>query len=142
MTVIFWLIDQIIHVVVLFFYISFFFSSLSSCSFNLFNILCDFHCLLCKSYGPAGVCIYTVKGLGHVIWGNPKCSANMMPVDYCINAILCAAWDVHHRYQEALNESYEVPIYNHLYAENNLTWSKYMKNARLGLHKPLEKTLW
>lgn len=68
----------------------------------------------------------------------------MVPIDYCINAIVCAAWDTQCRFQEALaNERVrEVPIYNYLYPENNLTWAKYMGSVRRGLHQPLEKAVW
>lgn len=67
----------------------------------------------------------------------------MVPVDYCINAMVCAAWDVNRRYKEALDSGpYQVPLYNYLYPDNNLTWGKYMKNVRQGLHQPLEKSLW
>lgn len=95
------------------------------------------------SYGPSGVCLWAVKGLIHVIWGDQHRNANMVPVDYCINAMVCAAWDVNRRYKEALDSgSYQVPLYNYLYSDNNLTWGKYMKNVRRGLHQPLEKSLW
>lgn len=95
------------------------------------------------SYGPSGVCLWAVKGVIHVIWGDEHRNANMVPVDYCINAMVCAAWDVNRRYKEALDSgSYEVPLYNYLYSDNNLTWGKYMKNVRRGLHQPLEKSLW
>uniref|UniRef100_A0A336LUX5 Fatty acyl-CoA reductase n=1 Tax=Culicoides sonorensis TaxID=179676 RepID=A0A336LUX5_CULSO len=94
-------------------------------------------------YGPSGVCLWAVKGLIHVIWGDKHRNANMVPVDYCINAMVCAAWDVNRRFKEALdNGPFQVPIYNYLYSDNNLTWGKYMKNVRRGLHQPLEKSLW
>lgn len=90
------------------------------------------------------MCLWALKGIIHVIWGDPKCAANMVPVDYCINAMVCAAWDTHCRWREAtsVERPHEVPIYNYLYAENNLTWSKYMAGARRGLHQPLEKAVW
>lgn len=98
------------------------------------------------SYGPSGVCLWAVKGLIHVIWGDAHRHANMVPVDYCINAMVCAAWDVNRRYKESMVKSdsgpYQVPLYNYLYPDNNLTWGKYMKNVRRGLHQPLEKSLW
>lgn len=87
--------------------------------------------------------MWAVKGLIHVIWGDANRNANMVPVDYCINAMVCAAWDVNRRHKEALDSGpYEMPLYNYLYSDNNLTWGKYMKNVRRGLHQPLEKSLW
>lgn len=44
--------------------------------------------------GPAGLCMWTVKGMIHTIWGNATKRANLVPVDYCVNAIIVAAYDI------------------------------------------------
>lgn len=36
----------------------------------------------------------------------------------------------------------ELPVYNYIYENNNLTWGKYMSLVRCGLHEPLDKALW
>lgn len=49
-------------------------------------------------YGPSGVCAGTVRGLVHVILGNRNNKANLVPADYCVNAMISAAWDINRRY--------------------------------------------
>lgn len=49
-------------------------------------------------YGPSGICSGAVRGLVHVIFGNAHKRANLVPADYCINAIIAAAWDINRRY--------------------------------------------
>lgn len=95
-------------------------------------------------YGPSGVCLWALKGFIHVIWGNENNPANMVPVDYCINALVCSARDVYQRHVSAqfIRQNYDVPIYNYLYPNNNLTWGNYMEYVKFGLHKPLERALW
>lgn len=36
----------------------------------------------------------------------------------------------------------EIPVYNYIYDDNNLTWGRYMKLASCGLHEPLDKAFW
>lgn len=48
-------------------------------------------------YGPSGICAWTAKGLVHCIHGDAHKKANLVPADYCINAIIATAWDVHRR---------------------------------------------
>lgn len=48
-------------------------------------------------YGPSGVCAGTVRGLVHVILGNRNNKANLVPADYCVNAMISAAWDINRR---------------------------------------------
>ncbi|XP_058456377.1 fatty acyl-CoA reductase wat-like [Malaya genurostris] len=53
--------------------------------------------------GPSGVCMWAVKGLIHVIWGDASKKANLVPVDYCVNAIIVAAYDIREKHRR--NES-------------------------------------
>lgn len=48
-------------------------------------------------YGPSGICVGTVRGYVHAIYGNEKKKANIVPADYCVNAMISAAWDVQRR---------------------------------------------
>ena len=48
-------------------------------------------------YGPSGLCTWTARGLVRCIYGNSKCKANMVPADYCVNAMIASAWDVARR---------------------------------------------
>ena len=48
--------------------------------------------------GPSGIVAWTVKGFIHCIYGNESNRANLVPVDYCINALIATAWDVSDKY--------------------------------------------
>lgn len=48
-------------------------------------------------YGPSGLCAWTARGFIHCIHGDPKKKANLVPADYCINAMIACAWDVNRR---------------------------------------------
>jgi fatty acyl-CoA reductase len=92
--------------------------------------------------GPSGIVAWTVRGYIHTIWGNKNNRANIVPVDYCINAMLVATWDVYLNYENRLKQSQKIPIYNYIFMENNLTWGQYMSLIPLGFHQPLEKFAW
>lgn len=49
-------------------------------------------------YGPSGICSGCVRGVVHVIFGNGNKKANLVPADYCVNAMISAAWDINRRY--------------------------------------------
>lgn len=46
------------------------------------------------------------------------------------------------RFSERMFKQTELPVYNYIYENNNLTWGKYMSLVRCGLHEPLDKALW
>ncbi|KAL7042699.1 hypothetical protein ACKWTF_001249 [Chironomus riparius] len=92
--------------------------------------------------GPTGVVVWTVRGYIHCIYGDVTKRANLMPVDYCINALIATAWDIHENYQERLRTCSNIPIYNHMFNENNLKWKELMDLVPLGFHEPLQKSIW
>ncbi|KNC29887.1 putative fatty acyl-CoA reductase [Lucilia cuprina] len=95
-------------------------------------------------YGPSGLCTWSARGLVRCIYGNSKCKANMVPADYCVNAMISSAWDVARRYKAAAQESkvrHEIPVYNYIFDKNNLTWGQYMQLSRKGFHEPFDKAL-
>lgn len=47
--------------------------------------------------GPSGIVAWTVRGYIHCIYGNSNIRSNLVPVDYCINALITTAWDVHRK---------------------------------------------
>jgi alcohol-forming fatty acyl-CoA reductase len=47
--------------------------------------------------GPSGIIAWTARGIIHCIPGDPEVSANLVPVDFCINALIIAAWDISER---------------------------------------------
>lgn len=93
-------------------------------------------------YGPSGLCAGIARGFVHAIYGDPSKKANLVPADYCVNAMLASAWDTHRRYEVRMRTHAELPVYNYIYEANNLTWGRYMQLARGGLHEPLDKALW
>lgn len=48
-------------------------------------------------YGPSGLCLGIVQYYIYILFTNPHCQANVAPADYCVNAILSAAWDINRR---------------------------------------------
>lgn len=92
--------------------------------------------------GPSGICVGIARGVLHAIYGDATKKANLVPADYCVNAMLASAWDTHRRYELRMRTHTELPVYNYIYDDNNLTWGRYMHLVRCGLHEPLDKTLW
>lgn len=92
--------------------------------------------------GPSGIVAWTVRGFIHTILGDSMKRSNLMPVDYCINALIAVAWDASGNFKERLKKYSTIPIYNHMFEENNLTWGRYMDLVPLGFKEPLEKSIW
>lgn len=92
--------------------------------------------------GPSGICVGVARGFIHCIYGNKHNKSNIVPVDYCINALIASAWDVYTNYESRIKQDINIPVYNYAYNENNLTWQKFMSLSALGLHEPLEKFIW
>lgn len=110
--------------------------------------------------GPSGIVAWTVRGYIHCIFGNRTMRSNLVPVDYCINALITSAWDINEkfvnrlnietiskvtlprRFNERIQKCWMLPIYNFISSENNLTWGKFMSLVPLGFHEPLQKSIW
>jgi hypothetical protein len=48
--------------------------------------------------GPSGIIAWAARGYIHCIFGDSSKRANLTPVDYCINALIATAWDIHETY--------------------------------------------
>uniref|UniRef100_A0A182W2A9 Fatty acyl-CoA reductase n=1 Tax=Anopheles minimus TaxID=112268 RepID=A0A182W2A9_9DIPT len=103
--------------------------------------------------GPAGLCLWTVKGYVRVILGNGSKKANLVPVDYCVNAMLVAGYDVadrsigrSHQPEPTETGAWEskqlVPVYNYMYAQPNLTWGRYMNSVSMGFDGWIKRLCW
>ncbi|XP_062555938.1 fatty acyl-CoA reductase wat-like [Armigeres subalbatus] len=116
--------------------------------------------------GPSGLCMWTVKGLIHTIWGSASKRANLVPVDYCVNALIAAAYDIMERHrnrcQRQLNScqngtgnevgqlsansqpdcTNQLPTYNYMYMEHSLTWGRYMEMVSLGFESRMHQMVW
>jgi alcohol-forming fatty acyl-CoA reductase len=87
-------------------------------------------------YGPASIAVGATRGFIHCIYGDAEKVANLVPVDYCVNALVAVAWDIGQK------KPGNVPVYNYIYRENNLTWGQYMALIPRGFHEPLDKSVW
>ncbi|XP_049289203.1 fatty acyl-CoA reductase wat-like [Anopheles funestus] len=103
--------------------------------------------------GPAGLCLWTVKGYVRVIFGNGRKKANLVPVDYCVNAMLVAGFDVADRsigrqqkpellVTGAWESKQLVPVYNYMYAQSTLTWGRYMSSVSMGFDGWIKRLCW
>ncbi|XP_035788289.1 fatty acyl-CoA reductase wat-like isoform X2 [Anopheles albimanus] len=99
--------------------------------------------------GPSGLCLWTVKGVIRVIHGDAGKKANLVPVDYCVNALLVAGYDVAERASQVpIDESCEPDqltspvVFNYVYAAANITWGRYMDRASLGFDRLLHRVWW
>ncbi|XP_011182842.1 fatty acyl-CoA reductase wat [Zeugodacus cucurbitae] len=96
-------------------------------------------------YGPSGLCTWSARGLVRCIYGRANCKANMVPADYCVNAMIASAWDIARRFllrKSDTQSKEELPVYNYIFDRNNLTWGQYMRMSREGFHEPFDKALW
>jgi alcohol-forming fatty acyl-CoA reductase len=90
-------------------------------------------------YGPMGFAVGTAKGFIHSVQFDENKSVNALPIDYCINAVLATAWDVSCNNKNRIGP---IPVYNYLYAENNLSWKEHLALVPRGFHEPLNQPLW
>lgn len=51
-------------------------------------------------YGPTGVVAGAGTGVLRTMHCDRNMNANLVPVDFCVNALIAAAWDVYHHYKE------------------------------------------
>ncbi|XP_035903531.1 fatty acyl-CoA reductase wat-like [Anopheles stephensi] len=69
--------------------------------------------------GPAGMVVPVIRGQIYWCYGIADATVHMVPVDYCVNALLAVAWDNCQRKQitkPATDEA--VPVYNYAFREN------------------------
>lgn len=50
-------------------------------------------------YGPTGVVAGAGTGVLRTMHCNKRINANIVPVDFCVNALIAAAWDVNNHYK-------------------------------------------
>ncbi|XP_053677823.1 fatty acyl-CoA reductase wat-like [Anopheles nili] len=64
--------------------------------------------------GPAGMVVPVIRGQVYWCYGADDATVHMVPVDYCVNALLAVGWD------NALRNcpAQPVPVYNYAFREN------------------------
>lgn len=92
-------------------------------------------------YGPTGVIAAAAVGFLRSIRINRDIYANMVPVDYTVNAILASAWDVA-THPDRRGEN--MLIYNYTSTvENPITWGYYIDNClAFARDYPLKQSIW
>lgn len=55
-------------------------------------------------YGPIGSTISTLLGFTRFQWCDPDITANLVPVDFTVHALIASAWDVSNQYR--YNQTY------------------------------------
>jgi alcohol-forming fatty acyl-CoA reductase len=90
-------------------------------------------------YGPMSLSLAIEKGYIHCVMVDESKKCNAFPIDYCVDALVAAAWDVS---VEIANDGI-VPVYNYLYNENNCTWKDMAENLQSAPQiYPLEGPIW
>uniref|UniRef100_A0A182NV71 Fatty acyl-CoA reductase n=1 Tax=Anopheles dirus TaxID=7168 RepID=A0A182NV71_9DIPT len=69
--------------------------------------------------GPAGMVVPVIRGQVYWCYGADDATVHMVPVDYCVNALLAVAWDNARRIQYPEPVKREViPVYNYAFRDN------------------------
>lgn len=94
-------------------------------------------------YGPTGVVAGAGTGVLRTMHCNPDITANIVPVDMTVNALIASAWDVATNYKDACFAE-DIPIYNYVSSvENPLTWGQFTdQNIRNGFDFPFSTAIW
>uniref|UniRef100_A0A182K5A8 Fatty acyl-CoA reductase n=1 Tax=Anopheles christyi TaxID=43041 RepID=A0A182K5A8_9DIPT len=67
--------------------------------------------------GPAGMVVPVIRGQVYWCYGADDATVHMVPVDYCVNALLAVGWENGQRKRvPATNKA--VPVYNYAFREN------------------------
>ncbi|KAK2586496.1 hypothetical protein KPH14_011394 [Odynerus spinipes] len=92
-------------------------------------------------YGPSGICVGIAAGLIRVIQLDVHKTAQIIPVDLTVNALIAIAWDIANKKEKGDTEA---PIYNyHSSWTNRITWKLYTDLAfKFGKQIPSVKSIW
>ncbi|XP_059061576.1 fatty acyl-CoA reductase wat-like [Achroia grisella] len=93
-------------------------------------------------YGPTGIIIGTGTGVLRTMYMDMNKTADMVPVDLTVNAILASAWHTAKNFKE--NQTSDIPIYNFVSgAQNPCKWGTFVElNRKYGIDKPTIKAVW
>uniref|UniRef100_A0A0A9WBX3 Fatty acyl-CoA reductase n=2 Tax=Lygus hesperus TaxID=30085 RepID=A0A0A9WBX3_LYGHE len=93
-------------------------------------------------YGPTGLVVGAGCGLLHSVFADTNMTANIVPVDYLVNALIAAAAAVVH--DQPRNGREEVKIYNYVSCKDNpLSWAEFKRLIEIhGKDVPPVKAVW
>nr|CAD7460311.1 unnamed protein product [Timema tahoe] len=94
-------------------------------------------------YGPTGIFVGAGIGILRTINVDPCISANLVPVDMAVGALIASAREVHNT-QRKLGDSEGIPIYNYVSsAQNPIQWHNFVDMAKNhGKDVPSSKAIW
>ncbi|XP_011053043.1 PREDICTED: putative fatty acyl-CoA reductase CG5065 [Acromyrmex echinatior] len=72
-------------------------------------------------YGPSGIATSLLLGIVRFHRCNGNLKANIVPVDFTVNALIASAWDVHKQHRRAK----DMLIYNFVSPIDGPTWNEY-----------------
>uniref|UniRef100_A0A8D9ACD6 Fatty acyl-CoA reductase n=1 Tax=Cacopsylla melanoneura TaxID=428564 RepID=A0A8D9ACD6_9HEMI len=92
-------------------------------------------------YGPTGLVCGAQAGIIRSVLADPDVKADIVPVDFVANALVCAPWDARQRYQK---DNSSMPVYNYVSSKDNpITWSDFsIKSQMAQLRNPSSQGLW
>ncbi|XP_077258851.1 fatty acyl-CoA reductase wat-like isoform X3 [Temnothorax americanus] len=81
-------------------------------------------------YGPQGVTVPLALGITRFLSCNPDVKANIVPVDFTVNALIASAWNVYNQFRRGK----DTLIYNFVSPVDGPTWNEY-RNAFVDTNK-------
>ncbi|KAI5706235.1 hypothetical protein M8J75_006156 [Diaphorina citri] len=93
-------------------------------------------------YGPTGLVSGVMAGIIRSIYCNPSATADVIPADMAINALVCSAWYSANSYYK--KTSPVLPIFNYVSStDNRITWLEFSNKTFGAATKiPSSKALW
>nr|CAD7259154.1 unnamed protein product [Timema shepardi] len=94
-------------------------------------------------YGPTGIVVGAGIGILRTINVDPCISANLVPVDMAVGALIASAREVHNT-QRKLGDTEGIPIYNYVSsAQKPIQWQEFVEMAgNHGMDIPCSKAIW
>ncbi|XP_052873269.1 fatty acyl-CoA reductase wat-like [Anopheles cruzii] len=89
--------------------------------------------------GAAGMAVPVTRGQIYWMRGEENATADMVPVDYCVNALLAVGWDNATAREPAKDP--KVPVYNYVFQKNPIRNGDIGELVALGLDSPLMRIL-
>ncbi|KAK5650769.1 hypothetical protein RI129_001798 [Pyrocoelia pectoralis] len=94
-------------------------------------------------FGPIGAMTATGLGILRVFPCKSNVRCDLVPVDFCINALICSAWDIGRKRSHVANGLELQPaIYNYSKGlEGSMTWGEFIKRG-IEHDYPLKNVIW
>ncbi|XP_070150454.1 fatty acyl-CoA reductase wat-like isoform X2 [Polyergus mexicanus] len=90
-------------------------------------------------YGAVGSILFTLLGFSRIQWCDPDSQANLVPVDFTVNALIVSAWDVSNQCRKGK----DILIYNYISAAKSPTWREGInKLICINQKYPLKDSIW